>query len=503
MLCGCTNTNTPSETDSAANNVPAVELNDKTINLYAIRGNDLNPLLTSSESGRLILSMVFRPLVTVGQNFDYSYCLAQDISSSVDCTTYDISLRNNATWDDGSSFTSADVEYTVRKIMEYEEASPYYDNLRNVVGYSPNGSSGYTFVLENSDSGFPCLLNFPIVKNGALESGVITTGTGDYILTEYKDYSSFLLVAKSPKGKGYADKIKINLLPDTNSAYTSYKLGKINLLKLYADDASSYSIEGHKDYIPSNTNRYSFLAVNHGNKSLSDPAVRRLISVITSQDNVITDLLPGFAIKADSFVNPGAYFACENTSTYGDIKEAFEKIGYFPDESGILAKQTDSGKRRLSFNILCSGDNASKVIAAEYIANLLGSYGINTTISKPDYNTYLDLLASGDFDLALCETVISLNNDYSFLMKTDGSANFGGYCSENADALLEKISVCTDKSQKVELLKKLQELFYNDMPHIPLWFQTAKIVYNTSVFENPSPGGLSDEFSSLTTWTVK
>ncbi len=501
MLCGCSNA--PSDEGAGNQTEHTSVANDKTINMYAIRGNDLNPLLTSTESGRLMLSMVFRPLVTVGQNFDYSCCLAQDISPSADCTSYTISLKNNIFWDDGSSFTSSDVEYTVRKIMEYEESSPYFDNLRNVIDYSPNGSFGYTFVLENSDSGFPCLLNFPIVKNGALENGVNTVGTGDYILTEHKDYSSYMLIAKTPKGKGHADKIKVTLLPGSDSAHSSYKLGKINLLKLSANDSSLYSIDGQMTCFPVNTNRYSFLAVNHENSNLADPAVRRLIAEITSQDSVIKDLLPDFAVHTDSFVNPEAYFACVNEATYGDTKEAFEKIGYVPDESGIRAKETAGGKRRLSFDILVNGDNSSKIIAAQYISNLLGSYGINTTISKPDYNSYIDALISGSFDLALCETVISLNNNYSFLMSTDGSANFGGYSSEKADQLLSSISSCTDKATRVELLKQLQQLFFTDMPHIPLWFQSSKVVYDKTVFDAPSPGGISDEFSFLPLWTVK
>ena len=503
LLCGCSNTNPPSGQNHSDGKDSAIVANDKILNMYAIRGNDLNPLLTSSESGRLILSMVFRPLISVGQNFDYSCCLAQDISSSGNCKNYNISLRNNVIWDDGTPFTSADIEYTVRKIMEYEESSPYYDNLRNVIGYAPDGKFGYTFVLENSDSGFPCLLNFPIVKSGALEAGVNLAGTGDYIITEHKEYSSFVLVAKSPKGKGFADKIKVSLLPDSASASTSYKLGKINILKLNAGDSSVYSVDEQKEYISSNTNKYSFLAVNHNNKSLSDPAIRRLIATIVSQDKVVTDLLPDFAVKTDSFVNPAAYFACANNASYGDTKEAFEKICYTPDESGILAKQTENGKRRLSFNILVNGDNASKVIAAEYISNLLGSFGILTTITKPDFPAYIDLLVSNNFDLALCETVISLNNDYSFLVSTDGSANFGGYSSEKADTLLGELSVCADKTKKIALLTELQQLFYTDIPHIPLWFQTSKIVYDTKAVKNPAIGSLSDEFSSLHSWTVK
>ena len=503
LLCGCSNTHTPSGENDSVQNEETVEANNKIINMYAIRENDLNPLMTSTESGRLMLSLVFRPLITVGQNFDYSCCLAETITPTGDCGSYNITLRKDISWDDGSSFTSADVEYTVRKIMEYGEESPNFDNLRNVTGYGTNGVHGYTFVLENADAGFPCLLNFPVVKNGSLENGVGTTGTGDYTLTNYKDYSSYFLTAKIPKGEGYADKIKVTLLPDDNSAYSSYKLGKINLLKLSADNSQSYTVDGQMTYFPANTNRYSFLAVNHNNSNLADPAVRRLIAKILSQETVITDLMPEFALHADSFVNPNAYFASVNDASYGDIKEAFDEIGYSPDESGIRVKKVDGGKRRLSFDILVNGDNPSKVIAAEYISNLLGSYGIYTTITKPDYTSYIDAIVSDSFDLALCETIISLNTDYTFLIGSEGSANFGGYSSEKADELLALISKSADKTARVDFLKQLQALFYTDMPHIPLWFQTSKIVYSSSVFKDPILGGLGDEFSSLNSWIVK
>ncbi|MFA7637315.1 MAG: ABC transporter substrate-binding protein [Monoglobales bacterium] len=503
FLCGCSNTQSPSGDSSPDKTERAVALNNKIINMYAIRENDLNPLMTSNESGRLMLSLVFRPLVTVGQNFDCTLSLAAQISPSPDCTSYDIILKNDILWDDGSPFTSSDVEYTVRKIMEYEETSPYFDNLRNVTGYGPSGTHGYTFVLEKSDSGFPFLLNFPIVKNGSLENGVNTVGTGDYILKDYKDFTSYSLIAKSPKGEYHVDRINVTLLPDGASAYSSYKLGKINILKLSSDDASAYSIDGKHDFISTNTNRYTFLAVNHYNKNLSDPAVRRLIAKILSQENVIKDLMPEFAVHADSFVNPSSYFAVKNNANYGDIKEAFDKIGYIADESGVRAKSVEGGKRKLSLDILVNGDNPAKVIAAEYISNLLGTYGISTSITKPDYNSYIDALVSQSFDLALCETIISLNNDYTFLMGTEGSANLGGYSSERADYLLSSISSSSDKTARVDNFKKLQTLFFEDMPHIPLWFQTSKIIYNSAVFKELVSGNITDEFSSISTWTIK
>ena len=357
-----------------------------------------------------------------------------------------------------------------------------------------DGTNGYIFVLDHSDSGFPCLLNFPIVKKGALGESINTVGTGEYTLTAYKDYTSYIL--KSETGPN----IKVTLLPDNQSAYSSFKLGKIDYLKLSSEDASSYSVDEQKNYISANTNRYTFLAVNHNNALLSAPSLRRIIAKILSSETIINDLMPEFAVGADSFVNPSSYFATENNADYGDIKQALEELGYIPDESGVRVKEISGNKRSLSVNILVNGDNPVKVIAAEYIANLLGNYGFKTTIIKPDFASYSDALSSGGFDLALCETMISLNNDYTFLIGTEGLANFGGYSSEKADALLSSISSCADKTAKVEQLKELQSLFYTDMPHIPLWFSRSKIISGEDSAENITLGGLSDELSTISSW---
>lgn len=491
LLCSCSNS--PSDgtsSNSPDNSETAVE----TLNMYAIRENDLNPLLTVSESGRQLLYLVFRPLVTVGQNFDYSCILAETISPSADCSVYSVRLRQDVKWHDGSDFTSADVDYTISKIFEYAESSPYFENLENVNDCYRDGAYGYTFLLEDSDSGFPSLLNFPIVKNGSLDKKVSTVGTGEYRLTEYKQFTSFTL--ESENGRC----IKVSLLPDSQSAASSFKLGKIDLLKITSTDESSHLSNNSKNYISSNTNKYTFISVNHNRTILSAPSLRRIIAKILSADAVINDLVPEYAVRADSFVNPSAYFATQNTAEYGDIKQALEELGYIPDQSGVRVKEISGTERTLSFSMLVNSDNPSRVIAAEYIANLLGSYGFKVSVAKTDFETYCQALSSGDFDLALCETDISLNNDYTFLIGTDGKMNFGRYSSESADNLLSAISTCSDKTRRVELLTELQSLFYTDMPHIPLWFSTSKIISKEKLPETVSIGGLSDELSTISSW---
>ena len=241
--------------------------------------------------------------------------------------------------------------------------------------------------------------------------------------------------------------------------------------------------------------------VNHNNALLSAPSLRRIISKILSSDNVINDLMPGFAEKTDSLVNPSAFFAVSNSMDYGDIKQALEALGYIPDQSGVRVKEISDTKRALSFNILVNSDNTSKVIAAEYIANMLNSYGFKISVTKLGFDSYIDAYNSGEYDLALCETMLSLNNDYSFLIGTDGALNTGGYSSETTDALLSSIASSSDKTTRVNLLKELQHHFFSDMPHIPLWFSKSKIIFNREIDKDFLIGGLSDEFSTLSSLT--
>ena len=253
-------------------------------------------------------------------------------------------------------------------------------------------------------------------------------------------------------------KIKVSLLPDNSSALSGYKLGQIDLFKLSADDSLSGLIDGTKTFVSSNTNKYTFLAVNHNNSLLSDAALRRVISQITSFETVTKDLAPDFAIGADSMVNPSAHFAIKNETADEDLKIKLDSLGYATDESGTRFKKTSDGNKKLIFDIIVNSDNHSKVIAAEYLANLLSSYGINTVVKELEYTVYIDALSSGSFDLALCETSISPNNDYTFLLGSEGSMNFGGYSSEKADSLLASVSTASDKEKRVEYLKNIQSL---------------------------------------------
>lgn len=503
LFCGC-GVNNPDSGDSPAQQPVQYDLSKyQEINMYAIRENNLNPLLTCSESGRLVLSLIFRPLFTVGQDFDYLPCLAESVAFSNGCTTIDITLKKDILWEDGSSFTSSDVDYTVNKIMEYGEESPYFQYFANVEGYAANGTHGYRFNLTSADSGFPALLGFPIVKRNSLDDSIDFTGTGDFSVKEYKEYSSLLLVSKDLEDTSNVCKIKVSLLPDNSSALSGYKLGQIDLFKLSADDSLSGLIDGTKTFVSSNTNKYTFLAVNHNNSLLSDAALRRVISQITSFETVTKDLAPDFAIGADSMVNPSAHFAIKNETADEDLKIKLDSLGYATDESGTRFKKTSDGNKKLIFDIIVNSDNHSKVIAAEYLANLLSSYGINTVVKELEYTVYIDALSSGSFDLALCETSISPNNDYTFLLGSEGSMNFGGYSSEKADSLLASVSTASDKEKRVEYLKNIQSLFFKDMPHIPLWFKTAKIVYNNKLIKKPVPGGINDDFANISTWKLK
>ena len=481
----------------------AVEANSDILNLYAIRENDLNPLRISSESGRLMISLVFRPLISVGQNFDYTCCLAETVSFSDSCKTVKIRLNPDITWDDGSPLTVSDVDYTIHKIIEYGEEYPYFENLSNVVDFYADGSE-FVFHLASPDSGFPCLLNFPIVKKGSLGGGSVSlTGTGDYKITEHKEFSSITLTAKKPGGKGFADVIKFTLLPNSQAAVSSFRLGNIDAIKISAGNAPSYTLDKDSTYSTANANNYSFLSVNLSHKHLSDVALRKIIAQIASSETVITDLVPGFAASTGSPVHPMAYYALPLEYTYADIKEALDSIGYVPDESGIRTKTIDDEPSNLSFSILVNSDNPSRVIAAEYLANLMNSFGMQVAVTKTNFESYTQALSEGNFDLALCETKISLNNDYSFLLGTDGSANFGGYSSEAADTLLSAIALAADKNERAEHFRKLQEQFATVMPHIPLWFTNQLLLYNNKKLEISSIGGIGDEFAATHSWTVK
>jgi peptide/nickel transport system substrate-binding protein len=172
-------------------------------------------------------------------DFDEAYRpkprLATSVESNGAATTWRIKLRSDVKFHDGKPFTSKDVAWTVKRILEKKNASPQYGYATRVLDPSrietPDPQT-VVFRLKAPDALFPLLFavnGSQIVQDGWEPDGVATNavGTGAFVGQRWKAGNGFEF-ERNPNywnGEVYLDGIRSVVIPDPSSKIQSVLSG--------------------------------------------------------------------------------------------------------------------------------------------------------------------------------------------------------------------------------------------------------------------------------------
>ena len=494
--------------DSATTNVVYNPSSGESLSMYAIRYDTLNPLITAYSVNRDMLSLVFDPLISVTQNYSIENKLAENFIVSNGGKNITLYLRKNAFWHDGTVFTAKDVDYTINQILNYPEDCIYKKNLQDIEYASIINDTTYEINLSTPNAGFVYLLDFPIIQFSYYD--IIDTKDNFYVngTGMYRDVDKFASVSLEANGQYWRGSANIKhmnfrLLPDEEASYNGFALNSIDTAVVGSENASKYNVGENVGYKMANGNRYTYLAVNYTNTLLKDVRLRQLIKRMAVENRVITELIPELAVPANSPVNPFAVQALPFDTTETDIKEELDALGFKQGDNGVRSAEIDGTNAPLEFTLLINQDNPSKIIIGDYIVSTMAGYGISVIPVVKTEEEYRQAAFENIYDFVLCETKISPDNNLEFLIGTDGELNFYGYSNISTDNIIAQVAASENIDIRNALLGDLQRDFYNNMPHIPLYFSTSKIFYNTDLLSDISVGALNCVYSNINTWSLK
>lgn len=522
LLCGCRETETKQsavETGGAPSNAVYNPERKNELSIYAIRPDTLNPLTTAYAANRDMLAFVFEPLVSCDSSYNLKMNLADGFRITEGGKKLTITLKNGITWHDGSAFTASDVKYTVDYILQSAEKSCYFQNLSNVINHGSVGSYEYSFELNAPDAGFVYLLDFPIIKNGSvkvkpepedgekkknmLESDFDPIGTGMYVLQQTDMSSDFTLVSNNAWHGGVATipTVSVTLMPDYESFYNGFKMDSIDVAMANYEESGKFRLSPAIKQSYYTTGRYVYLAVNHGDKLLSDKKIRQILNNIISVTNIQGEVIPGYSQRC---LSPLEYETEENriTVTPDEIKEELEKYGCIP-QKGSRAKNINGVSYPFVFSMLVNSDDPVKKMVAEYIEDALVEYGIMINISYASNSNFIEQAKSKRYDFVLCETEISKNRNMSHMLHSEGSLNIGGYANSKTDELVWLANTSEDIETRNRLMSEVNSIFKEDIPHIPLFFYNDAVLYDETHIETVFPGAMGREYDGVYMWQMK
>lgn len=324
-------------------------------------------------------------------------------------------------------------------------------------------------------------------------------GSGPYIFEKWET-GQYVQFRRNPNywnrdgnfGRSFPEKIVIKVIQDESSAIVAAKNRDIDLMYTnkptdYMKTVSNPEQFGLKKANPTEP-RFDYIGYNMKNPIFADKKVRWALAYLVDRKTIIERIHFGLAIPIQGPV----YFQDpkhinkdlpEIPFDPAKAKQILSEAGWKDtDGDGVLDKMIDGKKTDFKFTYLLN-TNESRKLAILAILDDLKKVGIQAEVQTLEWSVYLEKTKKHQFDATMGAWILS---DYppdefqifhSSQSEGEGS-NFTSYKNEEADKLMVQYRIEFDEAKRIEIIKRLQKIFYDDQAYTFTWTPNAKYIYN-------------------------
>jgi peptide/nickel transport system substrate-binding protein len=459
--------------------------------------------------------MIFNSLVKYDKNVTITGDLADSWDISDDRCQITFHLKKNVKWHDGAPFTSRDVEFTYKKLVDSAVRTPYSGDFERI--RSLEIPDAYTVRITYKEPFSPAMSSWGIwvmpehlLKNEDLNRTDFSrrpVGTGPYKLRSWKTGEKIELVSNREyfEGRPYIDRYIYRIIPDDATVFLELQTEGIDMTTLtplqYTRQTDNAFFRTHYRKMKYPSFGYTYLGYNLSDPKFRDPNVRKAIDLAVNKEEIIETVLFGLArVTTGPFmIDSWAYNKDVLPAPYAPDKarELLKDAGWHDEDGdGWLEK----GGRKFEFTVLVNQGNLDRLKCAEMIQKYLKDVGIRMKIRILEWSVMIsEFIDKRRFEAVLMGWFLSRdpdNYDIWHSSKTrEGEFNFIGYKNTEVDRLLEDGRRTFDESTRREIYHKIHRLIYDDRPCLFLYSgEMLPIVHKRFRNVKVSPIGIGYNF---------
>ena len=450
----------PAEADAAAEPAEAAaqteraKANEIVIGIPQDLDQSLDPHYAVAAGTKEVMFNVFEGLVKYDSNGDTIPAVASDVEISEDGLVYTFTLRDGVKFHNGDPVDLDDVIYSLQRCKDDPNVNPQTSKgLACIANLEKAGDNKLVMTLSEPNTELMSLLTLAIIPADYDKQDTAPIGTGPYkfisrTAQESVELEKFADYWGTPAN---IDKVTYKINESAEGLIMGLESGALDLVSHLTSTQTAELSKENFNIEQGTMNLVQALYLNNARAPFDNELVRQAMCYAVDRQGILDLAFDGYGFPIGSNVFPAftKYFDESLTDYYtpdpAKAKELLTEAGY-PDGFDLV--------------ITVPANYQPHCDTAEVIAEQLKEVGINATLDKVEWNTWLEKTYSGrDFQA----TVIGLTADpltaRSLLERftSDADNNFMNYNNAEYDELFAQAIKCYDDEEQVKIYKDMEK----------------------------------------------
>jgi peptide/nickel transport system substrate-binding protein len=471
--------------------------------------------VTSDQPSHAAAAFVFNGLVRYDKNLKLEGELAESWNVSPDGKRITFRLRKGVKWHDGAPFTSDDVLFTYRKMIDPKTPTAYAEDFKQVSRVS--APDPHTFIAEYDKPFSPALASWGmhILPKHLLEKysdisksplNKKPVGTGPYRFLEWKTGEKVVFEENTDyfEGRPYISRVVIRVIPDPATMFLELKSGGIDYMGM---TPLQFTRQTGTAEFRNSFNKYRYLSFGYtylgfrlSHPFFSDKRVRQAMAHAINKQEIIDGVLFGLGQEATGPYKPGTWAYNPDVKKFpfdaGKAKALLAEAGWKPGTDGTLEK----GGQKFRFTVLTNAGNESRAKTAAIIQQNLAAVGIQMEIRTVEWAAFInEFVKKRKFDALILGWTIPQDPDlfdiWSSTKTGPDELNHIGFANPEVDRLLEQGRRTFDMDQRKKAYFRIQEILADEQPIVFLYVPDAlQAIHKRFRGIEPAPAGIDYNF---------
>ena len=448
----------------------------------------LNPLVTHGRwCHRITMGVIFDPLVKVNVAGGYRPHLASKFEVLDHGRRIRLTLRSDVQFHDGRPLTSADVKYTLQKVMARNSPSPLIRlelaDLRDV--RIPSKQKVDLLLHRTNHLLLAVLAEIPILpahlySRRGLRAGKLNkapVGTGPFVVESRETHDTLVLRRNDDYWgtKPRMEQLVFKGIPDPSRALSALRNGEVDMISnlylgYYPKQVSKASIKRRFRVLRVHPYRMRLMLFNNRRRPFKDRRVRLALVRLADRQRMVRSIRGGMGRVISAPLYPLSNWYNRTIHPYSLNRRAAARL---LDAAGWKKIRPRRWRSRLGWplklNLLRSRESEESVEAAQIIKQELNNSGISVNVQAGDFGFVRARMKKGRFDLALVGLAPRHEGDLSPWIHSKGAFNYGAYSNPRVDSLLTTMRLARHPEARLTLARRLHRLLLDDPPFVVLY----------------------------------